>query len=356
MYKVGKNYITDIKKPTIKLVLCLIVYVLIGWGLRIIFDYWVSGKDVGFILWIRLRMGVIQFLYLLIGFMVIFWHFGNKPWRYLKEIISATEIIYSKNDQLVILSEPLKSVEEQLNQIKMSVMLADKAIHVSESKKNELVAYLAHDIRTPLTSIIGYLSMINDMPNMPADKRNEYLKRMLEKTMHLEQLVDEFFEITQYNTQQININKQDVDLSYLFIQLADEFRPMLEKNNNSLELRVAEHLRVSIDPDKMSRVFSNLLRNAVSYSYSGTDIIITAELKDNTLNIVFENSGDTIPEHKLSGIFEKFSRLDKSRASETGGAGLGLYIAKEIIALHGGQIVADSRNNTIFFNITIPMK
>ncbi|RKD35395.1 VanS [Lacrimispora algidixylanolytica] len=343
------------RKLVCHLIISLSLYIIAGWFLRIIFDYYSSNVHTSIIKWLTLRIELIQFLYLILGFISIFMYYWHKPWRYLYEIIDAAESLYKKNDCVVKLSEPLKEIEIQMNQIKMSVIMADQAIKIAESKKSELVAYIAHDIRTPLTSIIGYLSLIKDMPELTVNKRQEYAEILLDKAMHLEQMVNEFFEITQYNTQKIEINKQNVDLYYLFIQLTDEFYPMLKEKGNTLKLEIDENLYCSIDPEKMSRAFSNLLKNAINYSYLKTEIFISAEIYNNKLVVVFKNQGETLSDEDLSHIFEKFSRLVNSRTSGSKGAGLGLSIAKEIIHLHNGEIVAQSKDETITFIITIPI-
>lgn len=125
-------------------------------------------------------------------------------------------------------------------------------------------------------------------------------------------------------------------------------------NNVRTQVSVDDNLFVMGDPEKLARVFNNLLKNAVAYSYPNTEISISAEKKDNDIIVVFKNYGVTIPAEQLSTIFEKFNRLDSARASNTGGAGLGLSIAKEIINLHGGKIIAKSSNETIVFIITLP--
>jgi len=343
------------KKLVCHLFTSLFLYFVVGWILRIIFDYYASKVHTSMIQWLALRVELIQFLYIFIGFISIFMYYWYKPWKYLNEIIQAAEILFKKDDCVIKLSQPLKELETQMNQIKMSVLMADQSMKIAESKKSELVAYIAHDIRTPLTSIIGYLSLIRDMPDLTVDKRKEYVEILLDKAMHLEQMVNEFFEITQYNTQKIEINKQEVDLYYLFIQLTDEFYPMLVENGNTLKLEINENLYCNLDPEKISRAFSNLLKNAISYSYSRTEILISAEIKNNTLVIIFKNEGETLSEVELSRIFEKFNRLDKTRTSVSNGAGLGLSIAKEIIQLHCGDIVAQSEDDTITFIITIPI-
>lgn len=355
MYNRKKIYGDYDKKLLIKLLLTLFLYSILGWVLLILFDYYKSIIGENISKWLTLRFDIIYILYLLIGYVCIFLHYWRKPWRYLEEIIEGTGIIYRQDDTTVKLSEPLKNIEDQMNQIKMSVLLANQAIQMAEIKKNELVAYLAHDIRTPLTSILGYLSIIKDMPEMPIEKRQVYIQTVLEKTIRLEQLVNEFFEITQYNTHQIQIKKEEVNLQYMLVQLADEFYPMSESKENIIKIMVDENIKCRIDPDKMSRVFGNLLKNAITYSYPKTEIFIYVETFKEKLKIVFRNKGETIPPENLTKIFEKFSRLDNSRAADTGGAGLGLSIAKEIVSLHGGTINVESKYETIDFIISIPI-
>lgn len=167
-------------------------------------------------------------------------------------------------------------------------------------------------------------------------------------------MVNEFFEITRYNLQQIALNKETIDLYYMLVQLTDELSPVLAANGNTAVLRADENLSVYGDSDKLARVFNNVLKNAAAYSFPDTEIIISAEEQDDKITITFQNSGKTIPKEKLSAIFEKFYRLDEARTSNTGGAGLGLAIAKEIINLHGGTITAHSEQETVTFVICLP--
>ena len=187
-----------------------------------------------------------------------------------------------------------------------------------------MVMYLAHDIRTPLTSVIGYLSPLEEAPDMPETQREKYVHITLDKAYRLEHLVNEFFEITRYNLQQIILEKEEIDLSYLLIQMADEFYPILEDHANKIELDVPENLRIFGDPDRLARVFNNILKNAVAYSRPGTLIRIRARQSHGEVFVCFENQGRTIPRQKLDAIFEKFYRLDEARQTESGGAGLGL--------------------------------
>lgn len=348
-----KNYTTE-KKLRLKLYITLISYTLMGYFLTIILDYeFYQSPDV-FLEWFRLRIDVIYFLYLIIGFCCIFYHYWKKPWKYLQEVIHATKIIYQLNDSAIELSEPLKEVEKQMNQIKMSALLNQQAVKEAENKKDELVMYLAHDIRTPLTSVIGYLSLLEEEPDMPIEQKSKYIGIALKKAIRLEKLINEFFEITRYNTQQIKLTKEKVDLYYMLIQLTDEFYPVLYAKGNSVVLHLDETLTIYVDSEKMARVFNNILKNAVQYSYPNTKIVISAKKDNENVIISFENHGTTIPPDQLAYVFEKFNRLDDARKTDTGGAGLGLSISDEIVRLHGGEISATSENNTIAFSVSLP--
>lgn len=294
------------------------------------------------------------FLVFIIGYITIFNFYWKKPWNYLREIINATHTIYQQNDELVELSKPLKEIEQQMNQIKMSVLLSQQAVKEAENKKNNLVMYLAHDIRTPLTSVIGYLSLLKEIPNMDNSQKSKYTEVALDKAQYLEKLINELFEITRYNSNQIKINFEKVDLYYMLLQLKDEFYPLLSEKGNRAILKANESLTIKADSEKLARVFNNILKNAIAYSYPNTEIIISAVHKDSKVDIAFRNYGQTIPEEQLSAIFEKFNRLDEARKSDMGGAGLGLSIAKEIINLHGGDITVQSKDEVTTFTISLP--
>lgn len=163
------------------------------------------------------------------------------------------------------------------------------------------------------------------------------------------------FEITKYNAHTVSLKKEKVDLQCLLAQVVDEIYPSLSAKGNSAAFTVDDDLVVYADPEKLARVFSNLLKNAAAYSYPNTEIIITAKRCGNSVQINFENHGRTIEPEQISGIFEKFNRLDEARLSDTGGAGLGLSIAEEIIRLHGGTITAFSENEMVSFVIMLPI-
>ncbi len=246
--------------------------------------------------------------------------------------------------------------ERKLNAVKQELEEQKAERAMAEQRKDELVMYLAHDIRTPLTSVIGYLNLLEEDPDMPAAQRAKHVHITLEKANRLEEMINEFFEITRLNTGQIRLSRERIDLYYMLVQLCDEVTPVLEAHGNFVALEVDEDLAVRADPDKIARVFANILKNAAAYSYPHTGIRIFAEKTDTDILLSFQNQGKTIPPEKLPLLFDKFYRLDTARMSDTGGTGLGLAIAKEILSLHGGEIRAMSGKDTVTFVVRLPLQ
>lgn len=246
-------------------------------------------------------------------------------------------------------------ISTQIVEIKSQMLRNEQILKEEAARKNDLITYLAHDLKTPLTSIIGYLSLLDEASDMPDAQKQKYTKITLEKSLRLEKLINEFFDITRYNLQQIYLEKEPIDLSYMLLQMTDEFYPILQAHGNTACLETAENIMITGDPIKLARVFQNLLKNAISYSYPDTVINIIAVCSETGITVTFSNQGKTIPEHKLDMIFEKFFRLDEARTTNTGGAGLGLAIAKEIVTLHGGEITAASADEKTTFTVTLPL-
>ena len=289
----------------------------------------------------------------LIGFCVIFYIYWRRTLGFIDTIVKASETLIEKGEILIELPEELAQVEYRMNQAKQEMLKNSQLAKEAERRKNEMVMYLAHDIKTPLTSVIGYLSLLDEAPDMPPEQKTKYVNITLEKAYRLEKLVDEFFEITRYNFLTGILSKEKIDLYYMLVQMTDEFYPLLEASGKQLTLHVPEDMTIYGNADQLARVFNNVLKNAVSYSPDNGSISITAAMTGSVASIVFTNQGN-IPQDKLATIFDKFYRLDSARSSNTGGAGLGLAIAKEIILSHGGRIYADSDAAQTSFTIEIP--
>ncbi len=254
----------------------------------------------------------------------------------------------------VRLPKEYEDISQYLSEIKKQNKDSQRLMLEEVNKKNDLIAYLAHDLKTPLTSVVGYLSLLEEAQDMPLEQKAKYIHIALDKALRLESLINEFFDITRYNLHEIVLEKEQIDLSYMLSQMADEFYPVLQARGNTIRVTADEMLTVTADPDKLARVFNNILKNAIAYSYANTPIEIKAGTADGSVWVAFANSGKTIPKRKLDTIFEKFYRLDDARSSNTGGAGLGLAIAKEIIAQHGGTITAVSQNQITTFIVNLP--
>lgn len=339
------------------IVLCYLFFVVILDGLlnnllaNILYDiniYW-------YYYIVNHKIEFITITYLLISGIVIYYQL-SKFFNYMNTIFDSIDNVFKKDSNLIILPTDCKEIEDKLNNIKYNYLKSEQLAKTAESNKNDLIMYMAHDLKTPLTSVIGYLTLLEEEEdNISKDSRKKYTAISLNKSKRLEELINEFFEITRFNLQDISIEKQSLNLSYLLNQLVDEFYPLLEPKHLQCQLNIPENLSIQADSDKLARVFDNLFRNAINYSYENTVIFISVILTETILTIHFKNSGNQIPEHKLNKIFEKFYRVDDSRSSSTGGAGLGLAIAKQIIELHGGTIQVTSDTSFTEFMVSLPL-
>ena len=301
------------------------------------------------------NMEVITLIVILI-FLVILLKFSISWFtKYFDEVSSGMDKLVEESDNEITLSPELDFMEIKLNQIKNNLEKQKKAALNAEQRKNDLVVYLAHDIKTPLTSVIGYLSLLDEAPDMPSEQKAKYVGITLEKAYRLEQLINEFFEITRFNLQTIVLNKEKINLLFMLQQMADEFHPMLTPQEKQVSVNVPDGLTLWGDADKLARVFNNILKNAIAYSYEKSVIDISAKQQDKNIVITFTNQGNLIPQAKLETIFEKFYRLDSARSTNTGGAGLGLAIAQEIVTAHDGTISVESNTENTTFTVKLPL-
>lgn len=292
---------------------------------------------------------------IVIVFVFLLWYLFRWMTRYFQEINRGIDVLLLEDAESVHLSSEMLPFERKLNEVKQELEKQKAEKEKAVRRKDELVMYLAHDIRTPLTSVIGYLNLLEEDSDMPAKQRAKHVHIALEKANRLEEMINEFFEMTRLNSGQIRLSKERINLYYMLVQLCDEMSPVLAVHGNTVALHLDEDMDICADPDKIARVFGNILKNAAAYSYPGSEIVITAEEADTHMTISFQNKGENIPEEKLSLLFHKFYRMDASRVSDTGGTGLGLAIAKEIVSLHDGEIRAASENETITFTLRLPL-
>lgn len=288
-------------------------------------------------------------------FFILLRFYLNQFTKYFIEVNRGIDALIREDTGDVILSRELSATEKKINQIKHTLEKRKVDTQLAEQRKNDLIVYLAHDLKTPLTSVIGYLTLLRDENQISEELREKYLSISLDKAERLEDLINEFFEITRFNLSNITLEYSKVNLTRMLEQFVFEFRPMFATKNLTCTLHAAPDIMLKCDVDKVQRVFDNLLRNAVNYSFEDTAIEVSAEQDDSYITLKFTNRGNTIPEEKLGRIFEQFYRLDTARSSNSGGAGVGLAIAKEIVELHQGTISAYSENELTCFEVTFPL-
>ena len=251
--------------------------------------------------------------------------------------------------------QELLEFSQKLKEFKEEIKKNEEARKLVEQQKNDLVVYLAHDLKTPLTSVIGYLTLLEETPELSTEIRAKYIGVALNKAYRLELLINEFFDITRMNYYEASTCKSLVNLTILLIQIINEFYPSMEEKNITVVQEIEPELIFFADAEKIARLFDNLFRNAVNYSDNGTEIVCNARKSNNCILISIKNKGEQIPTEKLERIFDKFYRLDSARQSATGGAGLGLAIAKQIVELHNGTIEAMCIDSVMEFKIVFPL-
>lgn len=351
------------RKITLQCILTVLLYLLVIFGgyflayLVCVQISWREGDPLyAFLKALQVCSPVLIVLSILIGVFLIMRYYFAKPLRYLDEVVAAAEQLAVSPEKPVTLSGSLQDTQNELNLVREQALNAAHAAKEAEQRKNDLVVYLAHDLKTPLTSVIGYLSLLRDSPELAPELREKYMGVALRKAERLEDLINEFFDITRFNLTHLELELQALNLTRMLEQMTYEFQAVLVEKNLVWELSLDQDVTVLADPDKLERVFSNLFRNAVNYSYPDSSLFLSLWIEKQQAVIQLTNQGKTIPTGKLNRIFDQFFRLDTSRATSTGGAGLGLAIAKEIVELHGGTIRAESADECVAFTVTLPLK
>ena len=290
-------------------------------------------------------------LLLLISLYVLFGRIA----RWMEQLRRSIRQVASHPERPLDLPKELLPLRDDLDALRRQVEGQAEAVKENEQRRQDLIAFLAHDLKTPLTSVVGYLTLLKDDPGLTHAQRAKFTGIALDKARRLEELLGEFFDISRMDLDSGPEEHSPIQLSMLLEQLADEFYPLFAEKELQCAVEIEHHLMVLGDPDKLARVFDNVLRNAVSYSIPGGQVYIQAQKADGQAQVTIRNEGLEIPEGELANIFRKFYRLDTARSSRTGGAGLGLAIAKEIVERHGGGIRAESNGRLTSFVITLPL-
>lgn len=299
--------------------------------------------------------------YVMIGiviFSVVFLLLQEKSMRYIAKISSAMQNI-SEGDLNttveVVGDDEFSAMAENLNKMVEEIRTLMDKERESERTKNELITNVAHDLRTPLTSILGYLELLSGDVVIPPEMQKKYIDIAFTKTRRLEKLIEDLFGFTKMNYGKIAMNVSKVDVVKLLSQLLEEFYPSFAGKNLTYELVSNVPVKIiTADGNLLARLFDNLINNAIKYGADGKRVLVKVDAGEEIVTISVTNYGYVIPEEELPLIFNKFYRVEQSRSSTTGGTGLGLAIAKNIVDMHGGFIqVTSDLKGTVF---TIKLK
>ncbi|CQR55818.1 HAMP domain-containing sensor histidine kinase [Paenibacillus riograndensis] len=263
------------------------------------------------------------------------------------EFSSRVEI--TSHDEFQVIAEDINRASEQLQK---AVERGDFA----ESSKDQLVLNLAHDIRTPLTSVLGYLDYILNHTDLTAEQVKHYTMIAYTKSQRLEKLIEELFEITRVNYGMLAVVKAPIDLSELLFQLNEELYPLFEKNKLTSRLQITPQMVIPADGELLARVFENLLTNAARYGRDGQFVDIHCRHEGGSAVVQIINYGNFIPAEELPFLFDMFYTGDRARTSDANSTGLGLFIAKNIVEQHGGTISAESSVTRTLFEVRLPIQ
>ncbi|MES9706797.1 HAMP domain-containing sensor histidine kinase [Bacillus toyonensis] len=331
-----------------------IIYKILGFSLRMIISHeeYVASSVVGdsfYFSFICFTLLSILFFFFLTKSYLKYFDEISKGIHHLAKGDFTKKVHIASNDEFSDIAREINIASEKL---KEAVERGDFA----ESSKDQLVVNLAHDLRTPLTSVLGYLDLTVTEENLTKEQIKYYATIAFSKSKRLESLIDELFEITQMNYGIQQLDKKSINISELLVQLDLELYPLLEKKQLKARLHVDSHLTINGDGNLLARVFENLVTNAVRYGNTGQFVDINGYIEDGDVVVQIVNYGDSIPEEELPYLFDMFYTGDKARTVQKNSTGLGLFIAKNIVEQHNGKISAQSNEIRTIFEVRLPQE
>lgn len=301
------------------------------------------------------------FLFLtLIAAVAIYWRLKRRYRQYeLKHIIKELHYIAQGNYDHRIrgsYSGDIGKVVESIHVLVDSTVEAMEEERRIEQSKDELITNVSHDIRTPLTSIIGYLGLIEENRYGSEEQAKKYVHTAYEKAKQMKVLVDDLFEYTTVRQTAVPLEFVTFDMIQLLEQVAIDFELEAQKKGREIQISSSQkQIMMRADTEKVVRVFHNLLSNALKYGKGGTLVQIKVRKEGSNVIVSVKNNGETLPKEAIEQLFERFYRAETSRSQETAGTGLGLAIAQSIVELHHGTITARVEEGWTVFDVVLPM-
>lgn len=307
---------------------------------------------------IKVQLIIILFILALVVFLLVFFALTHQVTGYITTILQgACKMADGDFSHRIDVryQDEFSCIADSINRMADTVETMKKKEEEAEETKNELITNVAHDLRTPLTSIIGYIDIVNNMPDLTEAQRSEYLKITWEKARKLEKLINELFSFTKISYGGMPMHMEKIDLIKLLEQEVDELYPTFKDNELECVLETdTDSCMVMADGEQLVRVFDNLLGNAVKYGRYGKMIRVRTVTEQSQIRIQVVNYGSVIPAENLPFLFEKFYKVDTSRQPSSEGTGLGLAIAKSIVESHGGSISVKSSFDGTVFEVILP--
>lgn len=297
--------------------------------------------------------GILQ----IIVFILLFYIITSKKMSYLEVVSNGLFNIAKGNLDYKLKIEgkdELSKLSDNINFMAKELKNRIEKEKNAENTKNELITNVSHDLRTPLTSIKGYIGLLKDKKYKNENELLDYLNIAYNKSEKLEILINNLFEYTKLSNNSISLKKENIFLNELLEQLVEELYVICKENNVWIKSSIPEEKVIAyVDGDKMVRVFENLLMNAIRYCSKNSEIKLTLKKEEKNIIVSVENKCENFSEEDLKRIFDRFYRVDKARTESVSGSGLGLAIAKSIVELHGGKIWAEYKDETITFYVSI---
>ena len=284
---------------------------------------------------------------ILLSFVLLTGHFTGS----FDKIGEALDSLAQDRTGKISLPPELGYLENKLVRLQQQLERERNRARLEEKRKNDLLLYSAHDIRNPMTSVLGYLILLEDNPELPTAEREKYTGIALKKARELDSMINQLFETASYSLHETVLDRREIDLFSMLDQMKAEHYPELKSGNKSMEIRGEEDLLVNADGERLARAFNNLIKNAILYSDVGSCIEVDIRRSGENAVLSFKNQCRPLPEDRLSLIFEQYYRAGR----KGGGTGLGLTIAREIILLHGGSIEARNYAKGLEFIVNLPL-
>ena len=298
--------------------------------------------------------------YMIVGYLILFALFFyvalSQMTKYLDQIDHGIENIISESTDPIHLITELKPIEIRLNEIKATLKRQELEATEGEKKKNDLVLFLAHDLKTPLTSMKVLADSLVGQQGVPEELYQEFMSDITAEIDRENKIITDLLSLVKMDKKAADVNITHMDINQLLEDILKRLRPIADRRNIDLILDCFRPVDADVDEVKFTLAVSNLVENGIKYNVDDGWVRVSLDADHKYFYITVADSGMGIPEDSIERIFERFYRVDKSHSKEIGGTGLGLAITKSSVAMHHGTIKVFSKEGEgTTFSVRIPL-